>query len=44
MFGDRSDPQSAISKFMETERVMVLRPEMGTEPKVAYKGLDKEVR
>jgi len=44
MFGDLSDPQSAVTRFRETERVLVLKPEMGTEPKVVYKGLDKEVR
>ena len=44
MFGDLSDPKSAISKFYETETVQVLKPHMGTEPKLVYKGLDREVR
>ena len=44
MFGDLSDPGSAITKFNEEERVQVLKPHMGTGPKLTYKGLDKEVR
>ena len=44
MFGDLSDPKSAIARFYETETVQVLKAHMGTEPKVVYKGLDKEVR
>lgn len=44
IFGDLSDPESAVSKFREENRVQVLKPHMGTEPKVVYKGLDREVR
>ncbi|OGR61240.1 MAG: 4Fe-4S ferredoxin [Elusimicrobia bacterium GWA2_69_24] len=44
MFGDLSDPEGALTKFRESERTQVLKPHMGTEPKLVYKGLDKEVR
>ncbi|MBI5241674.1 MAG: 4Fe-4S dicluster domain-containing protein [Elusimicrobia bacterium] len=44
MFGDLSDPESALTKFRETERIQTLKPHMGTEPKLVYKGLHKEVR
>ena len=44
MFGDLSDPKSAITKFRESEAIQTLKAHMGTEPKLVYKGLDKEVR
>lgn len=44
IFGDLSDPDSAISRFGEDNRVQVLKPHMGTGPKLVYKGLDREVR
>jgi Fe-S-cluster-containing dehydrogenase component len=44
LFGDLSDPDSGISKFREQNKVQVLKGHMGTEPKLVYKGLDKEVR
>ncbi len=43
MFGDLSDPDSAITHFRENTRVGVLKPHMGTRPKLVYTGLDKEV-
>ena len=43
-FGDLSDPDSDVTSIIQNERVMVLKPELGTEPKVYYKNLDKEVR
>lgn len=44
MFGDLSDPNSEVSKFSSQNRVNVLKPHLGTQPKLVYKGLDKEVR
>lgn len=43
IFGDLSDPESTIRKFRENNKVQVLKPHMGTEPKLVYKGLDWEV-
>jgi tetrathionate reductase subunit B len=43
IFGDRNDPQSAISQFIQNNRVQVLKPEAGTEPNVFYIGIDKDV-
>ncbi|HAH07662.1 MAG TPA: 4Fe-4S ferredoxin [Elusimicrobia bacterium] len=42
--GDLSDPGSGISKFRENNKVQALKVHMGTEPKLVYKGMDKEVR
>jgi len=44
IFGDLSDPGSPVSRFIRENAVQVLRPEMGTRPKLVYKGLDREVR
>jgi Fe-S-cluster-containing dehydrogenase component len=44
IFGDLSDPRSAVSRFAEENPVQVLKPTMGTQPKLVYKGLDREVR
>lgn len=44
MFGDLSDPRSKLSLFIENNRVQVLKPHMGTQPKLVYKGLDRNVR
>ena len=44
MFGDLSDPDGPLSLFIEQNRVQVLKPHMGTQPKLVYKGLDREVK
>jgi len=46
MFGDMKDPVSAepIRRFVEENKVQVLKPHLGTHPKLLYAGLDKEVR
>jgi molybdopterin-containing oxidoreductase family iron-sulfur binding subunit len=36
VFGDLDDPASEISYLIKTKRGFVLRPEVGTEPKVYY--------
>jgi molybdopterin-containing oxidoreductase family iron-sulfur binding subunit len=36
VFGDLDDPDSEISYLIKTKRGFVLRPEVGTEPKVYY--------
>jgi molybdopterin-containing oxidoreductase family iron-sulfur binding subunit len=36
VFGDLDDPESEISYLIKTKRGFVLRPEVGTEPKVYY--------
>ncbi len=43
IFGDRTDPESPISQFIRTNRVNVLKPDMGNMPNVFYAGIDKEV-
>ena len=43
IFGDRNDKQSAISQFVQNNRVQVLRPETGNAPNVFYVGIDKDV-
>jgi Fe-S-cluster-containing dehydrogenase component len=43
IFGDRKDPESPISEFLRTNRVQVLKPEMGNVPNCFYVGIDKEV-
>jgi len=44
IFGDLSNPESPVSKFIENNTVQVLKPAMGTRPKLVYRGLDREVR
>ncbi len=40
-FGDRDDPQSAVSKFLAAESTEPLYPELGTKPQLRYAGLPK---
>jgi tetrathionate reductase subunit B len=42
--GDLYDPESEVSRIIKEQRIAVLKPEIGNEPKVYYLGLDKEVR
>ncbi len=44
IFGDLSDPKSKLNRFIERNRVHVLKPHMGTNPKTVYKGLGRNVR
>lgn len=46
VFGDLKNPvhDDPLQKFLENNRVQVLKPHLGTEPRVSYAGLDKEVR
>ena len=41
IFGDLNDPDSAVSRLIATQPVQTLRPEMGTDPRVFYIGLDR---
>ena len=43
IFGDLNDPDSEVSKVMRENNVMVLKKDQGTEPKVYYIGLDKDL-
>ena len=43
-FGDLKDPDSEVNKILDTERINILKPELGTKPKVYYLGLDRGVR
>lgn len=46
IFGDLKNPapDDPIQKFYDNNRVQVLKPHLGTEPRVLYAGVDKEVR
>ena len=44
VFGDLRDPESAVNKILDKERINALKPDLGTKPKIYYVGLDKEVR
>jgi len=44
VFGDMKDPESAVNKILDKERINVLKPDLGTKPKVYYIGMDREVR
>jgi len=42
VFGDLSDPDSPVSTVLHDQRTQVLRPELGTKPRVYYVGLEAE--
>jgi len=44
IFGNLKDPESKINKILHQRRYGVLKPDLGTNPKCYYIGLDKEVR
>jgi Fe-S-cluster-containing dehydrogenase component len=46
IFGDLLNPvpEDPLQKFCANNRVQVLKPHLGTEPRVLYAGMDKEVR
>jgi Fe-S-cluster-containing dehydrogenase component len=44
IFGNLKDPQSVINKFIKEKKIQVLKPHLGTNPKIYYAGMDKEVR
>ena len=46
LFGDLKDPVKAepLRRFVSEHKVQVLKPHLGTHPKLLYAGLDKEVR
>jgi len=43
IFGDMKDPKSKINRVLEEHRHRFLKPELGTNPKCYYLGLDVEV-
>lgn len=45
IFGDlmKDEPDSPLRQFYAKNRVQALKPHLGTEPRVVYAGLDKEV-
>jgi tetrathionate reductase subunit B len=46
LFGDMLNlaPDDPLKAFYEKNRVQVLKPHLGTDPRVLYAGMDKEVR
>ena len=44
VFGDLREKDGPLAKFLREHRVQVLKPHMGTRPKLYYHNLDKEVR
>jgi len=44
LFGNLKDPESRIRKILRERRYGILKPEMGTNPKCYYIGLDLEVK
>ncbi len=46
IFGDLKNPvtDDPIQRFIEKNKVQSLKPHLGTEPRVLYAGMDKEVR
>ncbi|MFZ3384563.1 MAG: 4Fe-4S dicluster domain-containing protein [Candidatus Methanoperedens sp.] len=43
-FGDLKDKNSEVNKIIDEERINLLKPDLGTKPKVFYIGLDREVK
>lgn len=43
-FGDLRTPESPVRQILAEARINVLKPDLGTRPKVYYVGLDLEVR
>lgn len=43
VFGDMRDPNSPVRRIVDEKRVYVLKPALGTEPKVYYIGFEKGV-
>lgn len=46
IFGDLKNPEEndPIQNFIKTHKVQVLKPHLGTEPRLLYAGIDREVR
>jgi Fe-S-cluster-containing dehydrogenase component len=44
IFGNLKDPESKIRKILHQRRYGLLKPELGTNPKCYYIGLDMEVK
>ena len=44
LYGNLKDPNSRIRKILHARRYYLLKPEMGTNPKCYYLGLDLEVK
>jgi Fe-S-cluster-containing dehydrogenase component len=45
LFGDLKSPKpdEPLTRFFRTHRLHTLKPHLGTEPRLVYAGLDKEV-
>jgi len=44
IFGDLNDPESPVSKVLQSKHVSVLKPETGNKPMVFYIGLEEAVK
>ncbi|HEY4699052.1 MAG TPA: 4Fe-4S dicluster domain-containing protein, partial [Nitrososphaerales archaeon] len=43
IFGDINDPNSEVSRIINTEPIQVLKPDLGTKPHNFYVGLDSSI-
>jgi tetrathionate reductase subunit B len=43
VFGDLNDPASPVNKVLRSSRTQVMKPTLGTRPRVHYVGLESEV-
>jgi Fe-S-cluster-containing dehydrogenase component len=44
LYGNLKDPKSQIRKILHKRRYGLLKPDLGTNPKCYYIGLDMEVK
>ncbi len=43
VFGDLNDPESAVNRILQSQRTEVMKPTLGTRPRVHFVGMESEV-